>query len=97
MKKSQLQDKTIEELNYAKETSMRKKVTKECVLLSLDGQMNRSGVLICWCVCVCTSYNKTEDDFNTTDEYNDYLETLENLSMEFSALTDYPFLRPRLT
>lgn len=31
VKKSQLQDKTIEELNYAKETSMRKKVTKECV------------------------------------------------------------------
>lgn len=31
VKKSQLQDKTIEELNFAKETSMRKKVMKECV------------------------------------------------------------------
>ena len=29
VKKSQLQDKTIEELNFAKETSVRKKVTKE--------------------------------------------------------------------
>ncbi|CAH0493218.1 unnamed protein product [Peronospora farinosa] len=53
VKKSQLQDKTIEELNFAKETSIRKKVTKD--------------------------YNKTEDDFDTLDEYNDYLETLENL------------------
>lgn len=26
------------------------------------------------------SYNKTEDDFNSSDEYNDYLEMLENLS-----------------
>lgn len=26
------------------------------------------------------SYNKTEEDFDTLDEYNDYLETLENLS-----------------
>lgn len=31
VKKSQLQDKTIEELNFAKETSVRKKVSKECV------------------------------------------------------------------
>ncbi|KAL7686513.1 putative cdk-activating kinase assembly factor MAT1/Tfb3, Zinc finger, RING/FYVE/PHD-type [Plasmopara halstedii] len=53
VKKSQLQDKTIEELNYVKETSVRKKVTKD--------------------------YNKTEDDFDTLDEYNDYLEMLENL------------------
>jgi CDK-activating kinase assembly factor MAT1 len=29
VKKSQLQDKTIEELNFTKETSVRKKVTKE--------------------------------------------------------------------
>lgn len=29
VKKSQLQDKTIEELNFAKETSMRKKIVKE--------------------------------------------------------------------
>lgn len=35
VKKSQLQDKTIEELNYAKETSMRKKVTKECVVMRI--------------------------------------------------------------
>ncbi|KAF1781360.1 Zinc finger, RING-type, conserved site [Phytophthora cactorum] len=48
VKKSQLQDKTIEELNFAKETSVRKKVTKE-------------------------------DDFDTLEEYNDYLEMLENL------------------
>lgn len=34
VKKSQLQDKTIEELNFAKETSVRKKVTKECVCVS---------------------------------------------------------------
>lgn len=34
VKKSQLQDKTIEELNYAKETSVRKKVIKECVRLA---------------------------------------------------------------
>uniref|UniRef100_A0AAV1US84 RING-type domain-containing protein n=1 Tax=Peronospora matthiolae TaxID=2874970 RepID=A0AAV1US84_9STRA len=53
VKKSQLQDKTIEELNFAKETSIRKKVIKD--------------------------YNKTEEDFDTLDEYNDYLETLENL------------------
>ena len=26
-----------------------------------------------------SSYNKTEEDFNTSDEYNDYLEALENL------------------
>lgn len=25
------------------------------------------------------SYNKTEEDFDTLDEYNDYLEMLENL------------------
>ena len=31
---------------------------------------------------VGVSYNKTEDDFDTLDEYNDYLETLENLSNE---------------
>ncbi|RMX63712.1 hypothetical protein KXD40_004861 [Peronospora effusa] len=60
VKKSQLQDKTIEELNFAKETSIRKKVTKD--------------------------YNKTEDDFDTLDEYNDYLETLENLSKEILIL-----------
>uniref|UniRef100_M4BTY7 MAT1 centre domain-containing protein n=1 Tax=Hyaloperonospora arabidopsidis (strain Emoy2) TaxID=559515 RepID=M4BTY7_HYAAE len=54
VKKSQLQDRTIEELNFAKETSVRKKVTKD--------------------------YNKTEEDFDTLDEYNDYLEMLENLS-----------------
>ncbi|TMW67410.1 hypothetical protein Poli38472_011030 [Pythium oligandrum] len=53
VKKSQLQDKTIEELNCAKETSVRRKVIKD--------------------------YNKTEDDFSTLDEYNDYLETVENL------------------
>ncbi|GLE00068.1 hypothetical protein PINS_up008795 [Pythium insidiosum] len=53
VKKSQLQDKTIEELNCAKEMSVRKKV--------------------------CKDYNKTEDDFNTLDEYNDYLEMVEDL------------------
>ncbi|CCI40615.1 hypothetical protein ABG067_002944 [Albugo candida] len=53
VKKSQLQDKTIEEINYTKEVSIRKKVLKD--------------------------YNKTEDDFVTLEEYNDYLETLENL------------------
>lgn len=34
---------------------------------------------------VC-SYNKTEDDFNTADEYNDYLESLENLSASRASL-----------
>jgi hypothetical protein len=37
---------------------------------------------------VVASYNKTEDDFDTLDEYNDYLETLENLStmpLEYSC------------
>jgi hypothetical protein len=31
-------------------------------------------------VVLAASYNKTEEDFDTLDEYNDYLETLENLS-----------------
>lgn len=30
--------------------------------------------------CMGSSYNKTEEDFDTLDEFNDYLETLENLS-----------------
>lgn len=38
------------------------------------------------CESVVRSYNKTEDDFNTTDEYNDYLETLENLSTPSHSL-----------
>lgn len=32
------------------------------------------------------SYNLTEDDFNTLDEYNNYLETLENLSTIYWVL-----------
>ncbi|RLN49613.1 hypothetical protein BBJ28_00002639 [Nothophytophthora sp. Chile5] len=62
VKKSQLQDKTIEELNFAKETSVRKKVAKEYVLPASR-----------------QPYNKTEDDFDTLDEFNNYLEMLENL------------------
>lgn len=29
---------------------------------------------------ISVSYNKTEDDFETLDEYNDYLEHVEDLS-----------------
>jgi len=53
IKKNQLQDKTVEELNYTKQVSVRKKVMKD--------------------------YNKTEEEFETLEAYNDYLEQVEDL------------------
>lgn len=69
VKKNQLQDKTLEELSYTKELSIRKKVTKEYVLtMALKELM------------LLNSYNKTEDDFGTLEAFNDYLEHMEDLS-----------------
>ncbi|KDO33762.1 hypothetical protein SPRG_01643 [Saprolegnia parasitica CBS 223.65] len=60
IKKSQLQDKTKEEQDFAKDIAIRKKVLK--------------------------TYNKTGEDFNTLDEYNAYLEEVEDLI--FALLSD---------
>ena len=89
VKKSQLQDKTIEELNFAKETSIRKKVTKEWGYLLFYNTLE--VVVLTNMTNMCISYNKTEDDFDTLDEYNDYLETLENLSTRLLDCTKAGF------
>ena len=72
LRRSQFRVQQFEDDYVEKDVNIRKKVLKEYVLNSLHHYQLKSLFYY--------SYNKREEDFNTLEEYNDYLEEVEHIS-----------------